>query len=341
MDRHAVLLINLGTPDSPSVADVRRYLFQFLNDPRVIDIPWLLRKILVNLIIVPFRAPKSASIYKKLWTKDGSPLLIHGKEVREKLSPALPGNYKVFLAMRYGNPSIKSVMEEIRIWQPNRITVLPMFPQYASSSTGSALEAFLKQVSQWWVIPEIKMISQFFFHPGYIKAFVERGKQYAVDEFDHVLFSYHGLPVRQVDKVYPEDLCKDHHCESSLDEENLYCYKAACFETTRRIAAGLNIPEEKYTVAFQSRLDKNWLKPFSDEVVETLPARGVKKLLVFSPAFVADCLETTIEIGEEYEHLFKKAGGEKLQLVESLNAHPMWIDTLRDLILNGSGPSPV
>jgi len=341
MDRHAVLLINLGTPDSPSVADVRRYLFQFLNDPRVIDIPWLLRKMLVNLIIVPFRAPKSAAIYKKLWTKDGSPLLIHGQEVQRKLSSALPANYKVFLAMRYGNPSIPSVMEEVKKWQPNRITVLPLFPQYASSSSGSALESFLVNISRWWVIPEVKILSQYFFHPGYIKSFIERGRQYQVSDFDHVLFSYHGLPVRQVDKVYPGDLCKDHHCETSLDEENLYCYKAACYETTRRIASGLGIPETKYTVAFQSRLDKNWLKPFSDEVVETLAGNGVRKLLVFSPAFVADCLETTIEIGDEYEHLFKKAGGEKLQLVESLNAHPVWIETLQDLVLNGSGQSPV
>jgi ferrochelatase len=185
------------------------------------------------------------------------------------------------------------------------------------------------------------MISQFFYHPGYINAFVERGRQYPLSDFDHFLFSYHGLPVRQVDKVYPNDLCKDHNCESSLDEENLYCYKAACYETTRRIAAGLGIPEKKYTVAFQSRLDKNWLKPFSDEIVESMPSRGIKKLLVFSPAFVADCLETTIEIGEEYEHLFKKAGGEKLQLVESLNSHPLWIETIRDLVINGPGNPPV
>jgi ferrochelatase len=341
MDRHAVLLINLGTPDSPSVGNVRKYLFQFLNDPRVIDIPWLLRKILVNLIIVPFRAPKSAAIYKKLWTKNGSPLLIHGLEVQKKLAESLPQNHKVFLAMRYGNPSVDSVMKEISAWQPNRITVLPMFPQYASSSSGSAMEAFFRAVSSWWVIPEIKMISQFFYHPGYINAFVERGRQYPLSDFDHFLFSYHGLPVRQVDKVYPNDLCKDHNCESSLDEENLYCYKAACYETTRRIAAGLGIPEKKYTVAFQSRLDKNWLKPFSDEIVESMPSRGIKKLLVFSPAFVADCLETTIEIGEEYEHLFKKAGGEKLQLVESLNSHPLWIETIRDLVINGPGNPPV
>lgn len=340
MDRHAVLLINLGTPDSPGVSDVRRYLFQFLNDPRVIDIPWILRKILVNLIIVPFRAPKSAAIYKKLWTSEGSPLLIHGKQVREKLASSLPDNYKVFLSMRYGNPSIPSVMKEIQAWQPNRITVLPLFPQYASSSTGSALQVFFTEASKWWVIPEIKILSQYYYHQGYINSFVERGKQYPIGNFDHFLFSYHGLPVRQVDKVYPEDLCKDHNCESILDENNLYCYKAACYETTRRIAHGLGIPESKYTIAFQSRLDKNWLKPFSDEVVVKLASEGIKKLLVFSPAFVADCLETTIEIGDEYEHIFKKAGGEKLQLVESLNAHPLWIDAMREIILKGTGKPP-
>jgi ferrochelatase len=341
MNRHAVLLINLGTPDSPSVSDVRKYLFQFLNDPRVIDIPWLLRKLLVNLIIVPFRAPKSAAIYKKLWTEKGSPLLIHGQELQKMVSSEFSSDHKVFLAMRYGKPSIPSVMEEIRLWQPNKITVLPLFPHYASSSSGSAMELFFKTLSSWWVIPEVKVISQFYYHQGYINSFIERGRQYPVDQFDHVLFSYHGLPVRQVDKVYPSDLCADHDCESTLDESNLYCYKAACYDTTRRIASGLNIPAEKYSVGFQSRLDKNWLEPFSDDLVTDLGKKGIKKLLVFSPAFVADCLETTIEIGEEYDHLFKEAGGEYLQLVESLNTHPLWVKTVADLVKNGPGLPPV
>ncbi|MFN4811238.1 MAG: ferrochelatase [Bacteroidota bacterium] len=330
----AVLLINLGTPDSPSVGDVRKYLFQFLNDPRVIDIPWLLRALLVNLIIVPFRAPKSAKIYKELWTKDGSPLLLHGKHVTQKLQEKLAQKADVFFAMRYQNPSIDNVLEEIRKKNYSKIIVIPLYPQYASSSTGSTLEKVMQVVSKWWVIPEITLVSQYYDEVGYIDAFAERGKKHMEDRYEHVLFSYHGLPVRQVDKVYESTPCADHHCEDHLDEENAFCYKAACYETTRLIAARLNIPKENYTVAFQSRLDKKWLEPFSDEVVEQLAKKGVKHLLVFSPAFTADCLETTIEIGSEYKEIFEEHGGEHLQLVESLNDHPLWIGTLEKLVLD-------
>ncbi len=330
----AVLLINLGTPDSPSVGDVRKYLFQFLNDPRVIDIPWLLRALLVNLIIVPFRAPKSAKIYKELWTKDGSPLLLHGKHVTQKLQEKLAQKADVFFAMRYQNPSIDNVLEEIRKKNYSKIIVIPLYPQYASSSTGSTLEKVMQVVSKWWVIPEITLVSQYYDEVGYIDAFAERGKKHMEDRYEHVLFSYHGLPVRQVDKVYESTPCADHHCEDHLDEENAFCYKAACYETTRLIAARLNIPKENYTVAFQSRLDKKWLEPFSDEVVEQLAKKGVKRLLVFSPAFTADCLETTIEIGSEYKEIFEEHGGQHLQLVESLNDHPLWIGTLEKLVLD-------
>jgi protoporphyrin/coproporphyrin ferrochelatase len=334
LKRTAVLLVNLGTPDSPKVSDVRRYLSQFLNDPRVIDINPIARALLVNLIIVPFRAPKSAKIYKQLWTPEGSPLLLHGQSVREKLQAVLPSDYEVFLGMRYQNPSLDSVLEEIRKKNFARILVLPLFAQYASSSTGSALERVMDIIRKWWVIPEVHLISQYFDNEGYINSFVARGKQYKLDEYDHILFSYHGLPVRQVDKVYNDDLCSDHHCEDKLDEENLFCYKATCYETTRLIAEKLNLSPSRYTVAFQSRLDSKWLTPFSDEVVEQLAKSGSKKLLVFSPAFVADCLETTIEIGHEYDEIFKEHGGEKVQLVESLNNHPLWIETLKEMVLD-------
>ena len=332
MKKATVLLVNLGTPDSPSVSDVRSYLSQFLNDPRVIDIPWLLRKILVNLIIVPFRAPKSAKIYKELWTEQGSPIITHGENVKHLLQEKLGEDYNVELAMRYKNPSVPSVLEKIRKTNPNKIIVLPLFPHYASASTGSALQEVMDVIRKWWVIPELSFISQYWDHQGYINAFVERGKQYDWKDYDHVLFSYHGLPERQVDKVYDEGLCNDKHCESEITEENKYCYKATCFATTRLLTAALGIPEDRYTVCFQSRLDKNWLEPFSDKVVEAQAKKGAKKLLVFSPAFVADCLETTIEIGEEYQEIFEEHGGEKVQLVESLNDHPLWIEALEDLV---------
>jgi protoporphyrin/coproporphyrin ferrochelatase len=329
----AVLLVNLGTPDSPSVSDVRSYLSQFLNDPRVIDIPWLLRKILVNLIIVPFRAPKSAKIYKKLWTKDGSPLLLYSKKAQVLLQQELGESFDVELAMRYKNPSIPAVLEKIRLRNYARIIVLPMFPQYASAASGSAIEEVLRVVSRWWVIPELKIISQYYDHPLFVEAFVQRGLQYDLKAYDHILFSYHGLPERQVDKVYNEGLCSDHDCESEITEENKFCYKATCYATTRLLAKRLNIPSDRYTVCFQSRLDKKWLMPFSDEVVADCAKKGMKKILVFSPAFTADCLETIIEIGEEYQEIFHQHGGEKVQLVESLNDHPLWIQCMRDLVL--------
>ena len=333
--RTGVLLINLGTPDSPSVSDVRSYLSQFLNDPRVIDIPWLLRKMLVNLIIVPFRAPKSAKIYQKLWTANGSPLLFHSQRVQKLLQQELGEDYDVHLAMRYKNPSIPDVMEAMRKKHYKRIIVLPMFPQYASASTGSAHDEVMRVLRTWWVIPEVKFISQYYDHPMFIEGFVQRAGQYQLADYDHILFSYHGLPERQVDKVYDEGLCADHNCEHEIAEDSQYCYKATCYATTRLLATRLNIPHERYTVCFQSRLDQKWIQPFSDDVVRDCAKKGMKKLLVFSPAFTADCLETIIEIGEEYQDIFKEHGGDKVQLVESLNDHPVWIQCLRDLVVEG------
>lgn len=329
-----VLLINLGTPDSPSTKDVRKYLFEFLNDPRVIDIPAIARFFLVNFIIVPFRAPKSAKIYKELWTEDGSPILIYGKSVQMKLQEALGEKHKVELAMRYQNPGLDDVIGEMEMKNYNKIIILPLFPQYASASSGSAIDKAMKLISKWWIIPEIKIISQFYDNEEYLDTIAEQAKKYNLDEYDHILFSYHGLPIRQVDKVYEDGrLCEEHNCETEITEENKYCYKATCYATTRLLAERLNISEEIYTVCFQSRLDKKWIEPFSDKVVIEQAKKGAKKLLVFSPAFVSDCLETTIEIGKEYQQLFEKHGGKKIQLVESLNDHPMWIEALKNIVL--------
>jgi len=329
-----VLLINLGTPDSPSVSDVRKYLSEFLNDPRVIDIPWLLRKILVNLIIVPFRAPKSAKIYNQLWTDKGSPIIIYGGSVKEKLQSSLGNNFDVELAMRYQNPGMDEVLERMRKNNYSKIIIIPLFPQYASASTGSAIDKAMKIISKWWVIPEIKIISQFYDDEGFINTIVERAKKYNLNEYDHFIFSYHGLPVRQVDKVYNDGKpCSDHNCENEINDDNKYCYKAACYATTRLLVDKLRISKEKYTVCFQSRLDKKWLEPFADKIIIEKAGEGKKKLLVFSPAFVADCLETIVEIGIDYKKLFLEHGGERLQLVESLNDHPLWIETLKNMVL--------
>lgn len=330
-----VLLINLGTPDSPKTSDVRRYLTEFLNDPRVIDIPWLPRKMLVNLIIVPFRAPKSAKIYKELWEhgKGASPLLTYSVSLKEKVQHAFGDELTVELAMRYGNPSMNDVLERMRKASYDRIIILPLYPQYASASNGSSIDKALKIIRKWWVIPELKIISQFYNHEGYIDSFVANGKKYNLNEYDHVLFSYHGLPERQVDKVYVDGKpCADHNCEHEINDENTYCYKATSYATTRAIAGKLDISEEQYTVCFQSRLDDKWLKPYSDKVVEDLAKKGAKKILVFSPAFVADCLETIIEIGGEYQEIFEEYGGEKVQLVESLNDQSSWVNAVKSLI---------
>lgn len=335
MKKTGVLLIQLGTPDSQSTSDVRTYLSEFLNDPRVIDLPWLARKLLVNGIIVPFRAPKSAKIYKKLWEHGNgvSPLLTYTQSVQKLLSERLQNdNITVEMAMRYQNPSMDVVLDRMHKANYEQIIIIPLFPQYASASSGSAIEKAMNLIRKWWVIPEIKIVSQFYDHPAYIDSIVERAKAFNFDDYDHILFSYHGLPERQVDKVYDNGLCEDQPCETTINEENKFCYKATSYATTRLIAAKLGLKESDYTVCFQSRLDKKWLTPFSDVIVEEQGKKGAKKLLAFSPAFVADCLETIIEIGDEYQEIFEEHGGEKVQLVPSSNDHPRFIDCLEDLV---------
>ncbi|MCB9225187.1 MAG: ferrochelatase [Crocinitomicaceae bacterium] len=336
MAKTGVLLINLGTPDSPSTREVRKYLTEFLNDPRVIDINPVGRFFLVNGIIVPFRAPKSAKIYKELWDlwNGDSPLLTYGNILRDQIQERLGDeDVRVELAMRYQNPSLDHVLSKMEKAGYDQIIILPLFPHYASASTGSAVEKAMNLIRKWWVIPEIKIISDFFDHPGYIQAFVEKARQHDIDSYDHIIFSYHGLPERQIDKVHPELNCSNCNCHQEYNTDQRLCYRNACYETSRLIAKELGISSEKYTVSFQSRLGKTpWLTPYSDKVIEDFGKSGKKKMLVFSPAFIADCLETTIEIGEEYQEIFETAGGEKIQLVESLNDSPIWMDAVESMI---------
>lgn len=328
----AVVLINVGTPDSPSVRDVRKYLFEFLNDPRVIDIPWLLRKILVNLVIVPFRSPRSAKLYKILWSENGSPLLYCGERVRDKLQGLLGSNFKVFLAMRYGNPHLKNVLEEIKEKGYSKIIALPLYPQYASSTTGTSLALLMSQVEKWEIIPDIRLINQFYDNPGFIDAFVKRIKSRNYREYDHIVFSYHGLPDRHISKIHPgipPDSCS---CENHLPEHGEYCYKATCYETTRLLASKLGLKKQDYSVGFQSRLSDRWMRPFTGELLISKAKEGAGKILIIAPAFIADCLETIVELGVEYNELFIKAGGSQLDYVESLNDMPEWIEVLKDII---------
>jgi len=349
-----VLIINLGTPDSPSVADVRKYLHEFLMDRRVIDIPFWRRFLLINFFIAPFRAPESAKGYRALWGPQGSPLKVYGLALEGLLQKALGVDFDVKLAMRYQSPSIKSVLPHFKDKGFKQLIIIPLYPQYASSSTGSTMEEVMRLVKSWEVVPEIKLISQFFDHPLFIKSFAEVGKKYMQNDqkqkgtvplsfrgqstfdrpYDHYLFSYHGLPEHQILKSSCDHYCRLGDCCSTYSSKNQYCYRAQCFETTRLLVQALGIKKEDYTISFQSRLGKRpWIKPYTDEIIKQLAGRGVKRVLTFSPAFVADCLETTVEIGVEYKKLFLEHGGEHWQLVESLNVHPTWVECLKQMVL--------
>ena len=338
MNKPALLIVNLGTPDSPSYYDVFKYLREFLMDGRVIDVPAFFRFILVTLIICPFRSFSSGKIYKQLWNlSDGeSPLLKNTRELTNQLNKAQE-KFNVFYAMRYQTPSIKNILSEIKKTNPTDVIVFPLFPHYASATSGSVYAEITKQLSKEWVIPNFNFISQYYDHPAFIQAWVKTAENYDIGDYDKILFSYHGLPKSQVNKVYDDMQCDGKNCEHEISDVNYYCYKATVYETSKLIAEKLNIPKDKYEVSFQSRLTNNWLEPFSDEVLKSYPAKGIKKVLVFSPAFTADCLETIIEIGHEYKELFEESGGQKLDYVESLNFSDAWVQAIIEIVNSKSG----
>ena len=330
--KKALLLVNLGTPDNPTYLSVFKYLRQFLMDGRVININPFLRFILVNFIICPTRSFSSTKVYKEVWDKNtGSPLLHNTTKLAEKLVNKVQ-DYDVYFAMRYQNPSIESVINKILETNPDEITVLPLFPHYAAATTGSVYQEISRVISKKWVVPNIRFINQFYDNEKFINAWVDKASKFDLNTYDKVIFSYHGIPNSHVDNVYPDSLCSDHNCESEVTNENKFCYKATTYETTKILANRLNLSPDKYQVTFQSRLTNKWLTPFTDEVLESLPGNGNKNVLVFSPAFTADCLETIIEIGDEYKELFLEAGGEKLDYVESLNYSDLWADAIIDII---------
>lgn len=330
--KKAIVLANVGTPVSPEVGDVRRYLSQFLNDGRVIDLPWLARKLLVNLIIVPFRASKSSKLYKQLWTEDGSPLVYYGDRLVKKVQKKAGDNADIFLAMRYGNPSLKNVLTLLKEEHYTEIVVVPLFPQYASSTTGTINQLVMTEVAKWDVMPALRFVGQFYNNPNFISAFVKKASAYNLANYDHIIFSYHGLPNRHVERTHPNINVGQCTCETTMPAHGKSCYKATCYETTRLLAKALNLSANDYSVGFQSRLSKKWLTPFTDELVIKLAHDGAKKVLILAPAFVTDCLETIIELGIEYNELFVENGGEKLQLVSSLNDSDLWSDTLWEMV---------
>jgi ferrochelatase len=334
MSKKGILLVNLGTPDSPSTADVRKYLDEFLMDGRVIDIPLLKRALLVKGIIVPVRGPKSAKLYKEIWTENGSPLLWYSIRQKELLQERLGTDYQVELAMRYQSPSIESALAALKSGLVESIRVIPLFPQYASASTGSVIEKVMDLVKKWPTVPPISFVNSFHDLQPMISAFAQNAAKYDPASYDHVLFSFHGLPQRQLKTCdHSGSWCLQREdCCGSLTDVNKFCYSAQSYDTARRIAAELEIGPGSYSVCFQSRLGSDpWVQPYTSEVIATLAKKGMKRLLVLCPAFVADCLETVYEVTVEYHNEFREKGGELVQLVESLNDHPLWIDGLANL----------
>ncbi|MCX2586538.1 ferrochelatase [Pedobacter sp. MR22-3] len=335
MSKKGILLVNLGTPDSPATPDVRKYLDQFLMDERVIDIPKLNRTLLVKGIIVPFRSPKTAKLYKEIWNENGSPLLYYSRLQAQMLQERLGGEYHVELAMRYQSPSIASALANLKAGLVESIQVIPMFPQYASASSGSVMQLVMELVSKWQTVPPISFVNSFHDNELMIQVFAENARKHNIEDFDHVLFSFHGLPERQLLKCdHTGSYClKTADCCQTLNDTNKFCYSAQGHDTARLIAKELNLTRDQYTVCFQSRLGKEpWVQPYTTDVLKKLAAEGKKRLLVFSPAFVADCLETLYEITVEYHEEFRALGGEHVQLVESLNDSPMFIEALAGMI---------
>ena len=331
---HGLLLINLGTPDEPTTPAVRRYLREFLGDPRVLDISAVGRAALLHLVILPRRPKVSAHAYRAIWDPErGSPLLYHSQALAAGVANQLGDGWRVELAMRYGSPSIPDGLAALERAGVDRIVVLPLFPQYASSSTGTAVARVMELAAERWNVPALDFIPAFYDDPGFLTAF-ERVAAPVLAEArpDHVLFSYHGLPVRQIVKtdVTGAHCFREATCCESLT--NPHCYRAQCFATTRALAGRLGLAADRYTVCFQSRLGRTpWIEPFTDLELDRLAKAGTKRLAVLCPAFVADCLETLEEIGIRAAAQWKAAGGEELVLVPSLNATPAWIDAVSAL----------
>jgi ferrochelatase len=331
-----VLLLNLGTPDSPSVPDVRRYLREFLQDPRVIDINPVGRWLLLNLFILPFRPAKSAKAYQSIWGERGSPLLFHSQDLAAGVARTLGPDYVVELGMRYGQPSIPSALTKLRAADPRKIIVLPLFPQYSSAASGSALERVYEVVGQEWNVPAVESVAPFYDDPGFIDAFVEVAQRHLTPfRPDFVLFSYHGLPERHMRK---SDLTGAHclqspTCCDAIGTANRNCYRAQCYATTRALVAKLGLGADRHSVSFQSRLGRTpWIHPYTDQVLPELAKAGKKRLAVMSPAFVADCLETVEEIAIRAKEQWRSLGGEELLLVPSLNAESAWISAVAQLV---------
>lgn len=327
------LIVNLGTPRTSRVSDVRSYLREFLGDKRVIDIPWLFRFLLVNLIIAPFRAKKSAAMYQKVWLENGkSPLLHYSQLLADKLRRNLSGTIDVELAMRYGEPSIRSSLIKLRQKGVERIVVQPLFPQFALATYESATEK-VKEEAKSLGFSELTFLDPYFNEAGFIDAESKKAlKSIEVLKPDHILMSFHGLPVRHCRKtevLAPGELsrCGTQSCCEKMTKRNEHCYRTQCFETARAIASKLGLAKSDYTVAFQSRFGRDpWIQPFTDKTLEELKESGKKKVLVLSPSFAADCLETLEEVGIGLKHDFESDYDGELIVEPCLNDDDNFVD---------------
>ena len=327
-----VLLVNLGSPDSPSVPDVRRYLNEFLMDGRVIDVAWPLRRLIVGLILIN-RPKESAHAYEKVWLKDGSPLVVISRNVLTQLRSRV--KMPVELAMRYQNPSIDGALKKLASQGVDDLLLIPLFPHYAMSSFETAVERVKEGAAK--IVPGMHITVQppMYRDPDFISALVASAGEFLKQDYDHLLFSYHGLPERHLKKTDPTGthcLMSDNCCEVA-SPAHATCYRAQCYQTTQAFAERAGVPRGKYSVSFQSRLGKDpWLKPYTDLEFERLAKEGVKKLLVICPAFVSDCLETIEEIGIRGRETFLEAGGGELTRIPCMNEHPLWITALENMV---------
>jgi ferrochelatase len=327
MSKKAVLLLNLGSPDSTKVGDVRRYLKEFLTDPRVIDSPF--RSIVVNLFILPFRPRRTAKAYRKVWRPEGSPLIVISNQQRESLEKKV--DVPVALAMRYGQPTIADVIAKLVEQNVDDLYVMPLYPQYAMSSYETVAVKVNEEVDKQGGTIRTTLLPPFYNDPDYIDALIQNAKPYLKKDYDKIIFSFHGLPERHIRKADPSHS----HCLNTPDcctRSNLAhatCYRHQCFKTVESFVEHTQIPEDKYCITFQSRLGRDpWLQPFTDETIKQLGQSGVKKILILCPAFVADCLETLEEIAIEGKKLFLESGGEDLDIIPCLNDHPAFINFL-------------
>ena len=335
--KRGVILMNLGSPDSTTVRDVKKYLSEFLMDERVIDYPFLFRLLLVKGIIVPFRAPKSAHAYQSIWTQQGSPLINLTKQLQQSVQRQL--QEPVEIAMRYGNPSPVSAYDSLLAKNQDleEVILMPLYPHYAMSSYETAVD-YMKDVHKERKYPfRLVTIKPFYNNADYIHALSESVRPYLAQDFDKLLFSFHGVPERHIRKgdVTGHHCLRDVNCCETESPAHQYCYRHQCIRTTALLTEALQIPRQKIELTFQSRLGQDkWLTPYTAQRLAELPKEGVTKILIACPAFVSDCLETLEEIAQQGKNIFMQAGGKTFTMIPCLNVHPLWVSVIVKWIKN-------